>query len=86
MEQDTVATHVRELEVAATTNDGELGVVVRAARSLKIRLAMGEDRANQAELRASETLDKTFELGALVMRLNRTAATMWALQSLSMRN
>lgn len=42
---DTLATGIRELEVAEANCDGKLGVVVRAVRSLKEGIAAGENHA-----------------------------------------
>lgn len=48
-ERDTLPARVRELKVTAMTRNGELGVLVGAVRSLRGRVAAGEDRANTAE-------------------------------------
>lgn len=60
-----MAARIRELQVAAATHDGELGVVVWAVRSLNSSVAACKVRVNAAATRASETLDKMSKLRAL---------------------
>lgn len=55
---DTLATHIRDLEVAATTRDGELGILGRPMRSLKVRVAAGKAWAYAVEGRVHETLNR----------------------------
>lgn len=69
---DTLAARICELEVAAETRYIELGIVVRAVRSLKGGFAAGEHRANNAEARVRETLDRMSKLCALVNWLDGT--------------
>lgn len=71
-ERDTLAPRICKLEGPATTFEGEIGIVVRAVRSLKSRVAEGEDRVSTEEVRARETLDKMSKLRAPVKGLNRT--------------
>lgn len=49
---DTLLAYIRELEAAAATRDGEVGVLVQAVRSLNGDAAAFENRANIAEARA----------------------------------
>lgn len=51
---------------------GKLGVLVWAVGNLESRLAAGEDRADTAEALVCETLDKMFELSALIEGLHGT--------------
>lgn len=64
-ECDILATCIRELEVAATTRDGEVGFLVRPVQSLEGLVVSGKDRANTAEGRAHEKLDKYSNFGQL---------------------
>lgn len=52
------------------TRNGELGIVVRAVRSLKGRIAAGEDKASTAEAQDCKTLNKMSELQVLVEGLS----------------
>lgn len=69
-ERDSLAARIRELEAAAATQYGEVGVRVQAVLSLKGRIASGEDRANTEEVPACETLEKMSELRALLEGLS----------------
>lgn len=57
-DRDTLDARIRELEVAAVTYDGDMGVVMRAVWSSRGLVAAGEDKANSAKTRAREMLDK----------------------------
>lgn len=72
MEHDSLYACACELEVEAATLDRELGVVVRAVRSLQGRIAVGEDIAKTPKALAGEPLDKMFELWGFVEGLNVT--------------
>lgn len=72
MERDTSEARILELDFTAATCDEKLGVVLRAVRSLKGRVAAGEDRSNSAEDRACNMFGRMFELPAIVKELNWT--------------
>lgn len=69
---DTVSACICELEVAAGTPGGGLGVVMQAARALKGGVGVDEDKANATEVWAHDMLDEMFEHRALVEGLNPT--------------
>lgn len=71
-ERGTLASRIHELEATAATGHGDLGFAGRTVWSLKGRVAAGGDSANTAEAQARKTLDKMFELRALVEGLNQT--------------
>lgn len=67
----TLAARICELEVDAATHDAELSLVLLARRLLKAWAEAGEDRANNAEAGACETMDKMYKLQQLVEGLNQ---------------
>lgn len=71
-EREKLTALILELEAAAATHEGELGVVGQAVRYLKGHVAVGEDIANTAQALARRTLDKTSKIRAPVEGLNWT--------------
>lgn len=71
-ERDTSVTSIHNMDIVPANHHGQTGVVMWAVRSLKSRVATGGDRANTAEDRAPETLDKMYELQILVQELSLT--------------
>lgn len=69
---DSSATRIHKLNIVPAKHLGQTGVVVWAVWSLKSCVAVGEDREDNAQDRASETLDKMSELRAPVQGLSQT--------------
>lgn len=71
-QHDTLTARIREVKAAAATQDGEFGVGMQAAQSLKRRFATGKDRFNTAEAQTCETQEEMPGLPALVEGANWT--------------
>lgn len=65
-ELDTLVGRICELEVAAASCRGELGVVARSMQSMEGRVAAGEDEMSTAGALARETLEKMSQFRILV--------------------
>lgn len=68
------ATRIHELDAAALTRNGEIGVIVRTMWLLKSPVAVGQNRVDTASFRACETAATMSHLRAIVEELNQTVS------------